>query len=210
MARKYLEIVCTPDVLAAQERHYGRARHVAAAAAEVDPLGPAEREFIAARDSFYLASTGQSGWPYVQHRGGTTGFLRVLGPTTIAFADYTGNRQLITTGNVAGCDRVSLFLMDYAHRRRLKLLGHARIEDARERPDLVAAVAEPSEQDQVERVVVVELVSFDWNCPKYITPRFSAAEVAEIVAPLQREIAELRAQLRHAAAGQPEQEKDHV
>jgi len=209
MARKYLEILCTRDVLAAQERHYGRARHVAAAT-EVDPLGPTESEFIAARDSFYLASVGQSGWPYLQHRGGTTGFLRVLGPTTIAFADYTGNRQLITTGNVAGCDRVSLFLMDYAHRRRLKLLGHARIEDARERPDLVAVVTEPTEQDQAERVVVVELVSYDWNCPKYITPRFSAAEVAERVAPLQREIAELRAQLRHAAAGQPEQEKDHV
>ena len=144
MARKYLEILCTPDVLAAQERHYGRARPVAAAAAEVDPLGTAERDFIAARDSFYLASIGQSGWPYVQHRGGATGFLRVLGPTTIAFADYTGNRQLITTGNVAGSDRVSLFLMDYAHRRRLKLLGHARIEDVRERPDLVAVVAEPS------------------------------------------------------------------
>ncbi|HET9062398.1 MAG TPA: pyridoxamine 5'-phosphate oxidase family protein, partial [Candidatus Binatia bacterium] len=143
MASKYLEILCTPDVLAAQERHYGRSRNVAAAAAEVDPLGPAERDFIAARDSFYLASIGQSGWPYVQHRGGTTGFLRVLGPTTIAFADYAGNRQLITTGNVAGSDRVSLFLMDYAHRRRLKLLGHARIEDVRERPDLVAVVAEP-------------------------------------------------------------------
>jgi hypothetical protein len=92
----------------------------------------------------------------------------------------------------------------------LKLLGHARIEDVRERPDLAAVVAEPTEQDQIERVVVVELVSYDWNCPKYITPRFSAAEVADMVVPLQREIAELRAQLQHTAAGRPGQEKDHV
>jgi uncharacterized protein len=209
MARKYLEILGTPDVLAAQERSYGRARPIVAAV-EVDPLGPAERDFIAARDSFYVASMSQSGWPYLQHRGGPAGFLRVLGPTTVAFADYTGNHQLITTGNVAGSDRVSLFLMDYPHRRRLKILGHARIEDAHGCTDLVGLVAESAGKALVERIVVIEIVSFDWNCPKYITPRFTEAQVGEIIAPLQREIAELRAQLNHARAALSEQETKHV
>ena len=209
MGRKYLEILGTPDVLAAQERNYGRARPIVSAV-EVDPLGPAERNFIAARDSFYVATVGQSGWPYLQHRGGPAGFLRVLGPTTVAFADYAGNRQLITTGNLAGSDRVSLFLMDYQHRRRLKILGRARIKETRGGTDRVGPTDEPAERALVERIVVIEIVSFDWNCPKHITPRFTEAQVGEMIAPLQREIAELRAQLQHARAAQSEQETKHV
>ena len=138
----------------------------------------------------------ESGWPYVQHRGGQPGFLHVVNPTTLAFADYKGNRQMLSTGNVAVNDRVCLFLMDYPQRTRLKILGHARVEDARQHPELVAKFAAPDVQRIVERVFFIDVVSFDWNCPKYITPRYTAAEVEEAVAPLRQRIAELEAQLK--------------
>lgn len=206
MARNFLATFSTPAVLRAQDQYYGRARPVAAAGN--DPLGPTEVQFIAARDSFYMATVSETGWPYVQHRGGPPGFLRVLGPTTLAFADYEGNHQMVTTGNLAGDNRVCLFLMDYAHRRRLKVLGHARVVEARKRPDLVAELP-ASPQASVERVVTVEVVSFDWNCPQHITPRFSAAEVAAVVDPLRRQITELRAQLAGTRIAGARTEADH-
>ena len=209
MARKFLETLSTPAVLRAQEQYYGRSRPIAASA-DHDPLGPAEAAFIAARDSFYMATVSESGWPYVQHRGGPPGFLRLLGPTTLAFADYEGNHQMVSTGNLAADDRVALFLMDYPHRRRLKLLGHARAVDARERPDLVAQLGTANADARVERVMVIEVVSFDWNCPQHITPRFSEDEVAAIVEPLQRQIAALRQQLAGATTGPARKETDHV
>jgi len=186
----------TPAVLAAQEHYYGRSV-MATAAVERDPLTEEEREFIAARDSFYLATVTETGWPYVQHRGGKPGFLRVLGPTTLAFADFSGNRQLLSTGNLAANNRVALFLMDYPQRTRLKILGHARIEDARQHPDLVRELAEPDVHRIVERLFFIEVVSFDWNCPKYITPRFTVEEIEEMAAPLKARIAEMEAQLKH-------------
>jgi len=166
-----------------------------------EPLGQHEREFIAARDSFYLATVTESGWPYVQHRGGPRGFLRVLGPTTLAFADYTGNRQLLSTGSVAASGRVALFLMDYPNQSRLKLLGHARSVPAAADPVLVEQVAAPAQRSLVERVFIIEMVAFDWNCPKYITPRFTADEIEDLVAPHTHRIAELEAQLAKRPAG---------
>jgi predicted pyridoxine 5'-phosphate oxidase superfamily flavin-nucleotide-binding protein len=140
---------------------------------EREALGPDELAFIAARDSFYMATVSADGWPYIQHRGGPRGFLRALDAHTLGFADLKGNRQLITTGNLAANDRVSLFLMDYAHRARLKLLGHARaIEDAA----LADALAPAALRKRVERVMLIDVVAFDWNCPAYITPRFAADE----------------------------------
>ena len=139
------------------------------------------------------------GWPYVQHRGGQPGFLRVLSPTALAFADYNGNRQLLSTGNLAANDRVTLFLMDYPQRTRLKILGHARVEDARQHPELVAQLAEPEVQRLVERLFLIEVVSFDWNCQKYITPRYTAGEIQELVAPLKQRIAELETKLKDKA-----------
>ena len=121
--------------------------------------------------------------------------LRVIDERTLAFADYKGNRQLLSTGNVSVNDRVALFLMDYKNRERLKILGHARVEDARAHPELVAQLADPKMQSAVERLVFIDVVSFDWNCPKYITPRYSAEEVNELVGPLKARIAELEAQL---------------
>ena len=194
MTAKYLDLTFTDAVCRAQEQYYGRAGKIVGAS-ERDPLGQAEAEFIAARDSFYLGSVSEGGWPYIQHRGGPQGFLRVINETTLAFADYKGNRQLLTTGNVSVNDRVALFLMDYKNRERLKILGHARVEDAREHPELVTQITDPKMRSAVERLVFIDVVSFDWNCPKYITPRYSAEEVEEYVGPLKRRIAELEARL---------------
>ena len=194
MATRYLDLTFTGAVCRAQTQYYGSAGKIIGAP-ERDPLSQAEAEFIAARDSFYVGSISESGWPYIQHRGGPHGFLRVINETTLAFADYKGNRQLLTTGNVSVNDRVALFLMDYKNRERLKILGHARIEDARAHLELVAQLADPKMRPSVERVVFIDVVSFDWNCPKHITPRYSAEEVEELAGPLKRRIAELEAQL---------------
>jgi hypothetical protein len=199
MATKYLDLTFTDAVCRAQKQYYGSAGKIADAS-ERDPLGPAEAEFIAARDSFYLGTISETGWPYIQHRGGPQGFLRVIDQTTLAFADYRGNRQLLSTGNLSVNDRVALFLMDYKNRERLKVLGHARIEDARTRPELVTQVAHPGTRSHVERVVLIDVVSFDWNCPKHITPRYSVAEIEELVHPLKARIAELEAELRAVKA----------
>ena len=199
MAAKYFDLTMTPAVLAAQDRFTGR-RYRLPSAGERDQLGPDEMAFIAARDSFYLGTVSETGWPYIQHRGGRPGFLRVTGPNSLAFADYTGNRQMLTTGNLAVSDRVSLFLMDYPNRERLKILGHARVEDARARPELANEFAEPGDRSLVERIVFIDVVAFDWNCPKYITPRYTGAQVQAAMDPLLRRIAELEAQLQQTTS----------
>ncbi|MCS6291752.1 MAG: pyridoxamine 5'-phosphate oxidase family protein [Nitrospira sp.] len=194
MATKYLDLMFTDAVRRAQTQYYGQAGRIVGAP-DRDLLGQAEVEFIATRDSFYVGSISESGWPYVQHRGGPAGFLRVINETTLVFADYKGNRQLLTTGNLLVNDRMALFLMDYKNRERLKILGHARIEDARAHPELTEQVADVKMRASVERLVFIDVVSFDWNCPKYITPRYSAEEVEELTGPLRRRIAELEAEL---------------
>jgi uncharacterized protein len=194
MAGRYREVLFTPAVLGAQQHYYGRTTTLPPQAPR-DPLGPDETAFIAARDSFYLATVTETGWPYVQHRGGPKGFLRVLDSSRLAFADYAGNRQLITTGNLQGDGRVSLFLMDYPRRERLKIIGYGRVEDAREHPGLVEQLADPAERRQTERLFFIDVVSFDWNCPKYITPRFTAEEVETVVSGLKTRIRELEARL---------------
>ena len=195
MAEKYLELLVTPSVAEAQKHYFGHAMSLPGTAPN-DQLTGDEQGFIAARDSFYIATVSENGWPYIQHRGGKPGFLRVTSPSTLAFADYRGNRQMLSTGNLAVSNRVSLFLMDYPQRTRLKILGHARVADARDYPELVAQLAEPEVRRIVERLFLIDVVSFDWNCPKYITPRYTAAEVEEAVAPLRRRIAELELQLK--------------
>ena len=140
MANRFLETLVTPAVRRAQMHYYGKERP-RLDAPERDPLGDDERAFIDARDSFYLATVSENGWPYVQHRGGARGFLRVVDPTLLGFADYRGNRQLLSTGNLAVNDRVTLFLMDYPNRTRLKIIGHARVEDAKEHAERFATLA---------------------------------------------------------------------
>jgi predicted pyridoxine 5'-phosphate oxidase superfamily flavin-nucleotide-binding protein len=195
MAANFLKHAVTDSVRKAQEHYFGRSQTFADAP-ERDALTEDERAFIETRDSFYMATLSENGWPYIQHRGGRPGFLRVVDPQTLAFADYRGNRQTLSTGNVAANNRVSLFLMDYPQRARLKILGHARVEDAREHRELVEQLAEPDVQSIVERLFFIDVVSFDWNCPKYITPRYTAEEVQEVVTPLKARIAELEAKLK--------------
>lgn len=197
MGSHFLHLATTPAVRSAQERYYGRGQVVAPAAA--DRLGEVERGFIAARDSFYLATVTESGWPYVQHRGGPAGFLQVLEPNVIGFADVRGNRQLLSTGNVAANDRVALFLMDYPQRARLKILGHARVIAAADDPDLAARLRVAG-MAPAERLVRIEVVAFDWNCPKFITPRYTRAEVEDVVVPLKNRIAELESKLAAASS----------
>jgi predicted pyridoxine 5'-phosphate oxidase superfamily flavin-nucleotide-binding protein len=195
MAPKFIDLTFTDSVREAQRHYYGASQRMEGAP-ERDALTEDEAGFIQSRDSFYMATVTETGWPYIQHRGGKRGFLRVITPTSLAFADYKGNRQLISTGNLAASGRVAMFLMDYPQRTRLKILGHARVEDARQHPELVAQLAEPEVRRIVERLFFIEIVSFDWNCPQYITPRFTADEIARTVAPLKQRIAELEAQMK--------------
>ncbi|HEY8566916.1 MAG TPA: pyridoxamine 5'-phosphate oxidase family protein [Beijerinckiaceae bacterium] len=201
MLHRWLEIASTPAVKAARER-YGSAAQYARLDGTQGPDGPvrnerlteAEAGFIAGRDGFYLASVSETGWPYVQYRGGPAGFLRILDETSLGFADFRGNRQYVTTGNVAGNDRVSLFLMDYAHQRRLKIFGRLRVVDAADDPELAAALAVPDYPARVERAVLITVEAFDWNCPQHITPRFTQGEIEGALAPVREELAALRAE----------------
>jgi predicted pyridoxine 5'-phosphate oxidase superfamily flavin-nucleotide-binding protein len=159
-----------------------------------DRFTPHETAFIAQRDSFYMATVSQTGWPYVQHRGGATGFLKVVDDRTLAFADYRGNRQYISLGNLGADDRVALILMDYAGRARLKIYGHLRSVALDADPALAALVAMPGGKARPERILVLRLAAFDWNCPQHITPRFTEAEVAGAVAPLRERLGVLEAE----------------
>lgn len=190
MALKFLSVLTTPQVTSAQVDYYGRAPSLPEAP-ERDALGDDERRFIASRDSFYLATVSESGWPYIQHRGGPAGFLHVLDSHRLGFADFRGNRQMLSTGNLATNDRVALFLMDYPRRERLKILGRARVLDAREHPDLKAQLAPTAMAAKVERLVLIDVVGFDWNCSQHITPRYTAEQVDALVAPLHARIRDL-------------------
>jgi predicted pyridoxine 5'-phosphate oxidase superfamily flavin-nucleotide-binding protein len=197
MADRYMHEVLTPAVLEAQQKYYGQRYSTDDEAPSSEALRDQEVEMIESRDSFYMATVTENDWPYVQHRGGPVGFLKVLGPKEIAFVDYRGNRQLISAGSLAKRDRVSLFLIDYPSRTRLKMLGHATVLDANEHPDLAKKLEpEGGHGAKPERIFRIETLSYDWNCPKFITPRFTAGQVQEAVTPLQDRIVELEAQLK--------------
>lgn len=205
MGRHFAEIAFTPAVQAEQTRIGSRRAYERMAREGQDDgrIGPDEAGFIATRDSFYMASVSETGWPYLQHRGGPPGFLRVLSPTRIGFADLGGNRQHVSVGNLAGDDRVALFLIDYAARQRLKILGHARVVREGEDAALVAGLAPPGLEDRAERAILIDVAGFEWNCPQHITPRYTAAELAPLVARLEAAEAEI-ARLRAALHAGPE------
>jgi predicted pyridoxine 5'-phosphate oxidase superfamily flavin-nucleotide-binding protein len=195
MAYGFLDIAGTPSVKAAQtgngsaglwENFKGHR--------DFSRFTAAEMQFIAARDSFYMASVSETGWPYVQHRGGPAGFLRVIDDKTLAFADYRGNRQYISLGNVAANDRVALFLMDYPNRRRLKIYARIEAKDLSADPALTEKLVTPGYKAKPERAFVLHLEAFDWNCPQHITQRFTEAEIDSALAPIRGHIAQLEAE----------------
>ena len=199
MSKHYGAIAFTDAVRGVQRSHgsnafYDRKRVQGTATPGIDPLTEDEKDYLAERDNFYLASVSDTGWPYVQYRGGPAGFVRVVDDHTIGWADFRGNLQYISTGNLTSNDRVAIIALDYLHRRRLKIFGHARIVTLAEDPTLVATFADPAYDAEVERAVLVTVEAFDWNCPQHITPRFTVAELEPHLAPLRQELEALRAE----------------
>lgn len=178
MSRHFAEIAYTGSVRAAQRRYNGHELASAARGELAAELGPREREHIAARDSFYLATVSETGWPHVQHRGGPAGFLKVLAPGTLGFPDYPGNRQYVSVGNLGHDERVAIILTDYPNRRRLKILGRVQVIDlGAAASELLAAVLPPCTGVPVERILLIQVAAFDWNCSQHIIPRYSEAEL---------------------------------
>ena len=194
MSDSLLDILSTPSVKAAQAANGSEAPHSSLRGEFGSNVFTAtEVAFIAARDSFYMATVAENGWPYLQHRGGPRGFLRVLDEKTFGFADFRGNRQYISLGNLGADNRVALFLMDYPNRRRLKILARARAEvrGVTDDPELAARLATPGYKGKAERALLFHLEAFDWNCPQHITPRFTESELAEALEPVRKRIASL-------------------
>jgi predicted pyridoxine 5'-phosphate oxidase superfamily flavin-nucleotide-binding protein len=206
MSYKFLEMARTLGVIAAEERN-GSAKFFQnfKGHRDFDRLSGNEREFLAARDSFYMATISESGWPYVQHRGGPKGFLKVLDEKTMGFADFRGNLQYISLGNIATRDKTSLFFMDYPNRTRLKMFVHTEERSLDDDPALSAALTLPGYKAKVERALIFHLEAFDWNCPQHITPRYTKEELQPVfdsmesqLRQLQSENRQLRSQLKAA------------
>lgn len=196
MARSFAEIAFTPAVRAFQTRMGSRIHYAALDTADGRGTHLTEREasFIAERDGFFQATVGETGWPYVQFRGGPAGFLKVLDPRTIGYADFRGNVQYISSGNLSHDGRVALILMDYAQRRRLKIWGRARLVDAHADAALIERLESRAYRAHIERAVVIDIEAFDWNCPQHITPRFTEAEIEAIMVTRRDELVRLRAE----------------
>lgn len=198
MARNYRTTLFNDDVQRLQEIHGSRASYAkldAGADGAPDLLTAKEIDYIALRDSFYMASVTADGWPYMQHRGGPAGFLRHIEGNRIGFADYRGNKQYISTANLMRDDRVSLFLMDYPNRERLKLLGHARSIEREDDPELVAALMPDGYRAVPERAFLIDVIGWEWNCSQHIAPRFTEAEIAAAIKPMAAELNQLRAEI---------------
>jgi len=202
MPRRFAEIAFTPSVKAVQSRNGTRAANEKFEQADDprDTLTAREAEFIAGRDSFYMATVAENGWPYVQHRGGPAGFLRVLDEKTIGFADFRGNMQYLSVGNVEADGRVSLILVDYPNRRRLKLWGRARVVEAEREPELLARLEDPAYRARVERGMLVTVEAIEWNCPQHITPRYTEAELAGALGLMRARLTELEEENRRLRA----------
>lgn len=197
MSRAFADITFTPSVLAAQEQQGsadGYANFLDPDVDSRDRIGIAEVQFISARDGFYQATISSSGWPYVQFRGGPIGFIKVLDDRTIAYADFRGNRQYLSVGNLADNDRISLILMDYPNRRRLKIWGRAKLVDAKTDPSLMAKLQDPNYRALPERAVVITVEAFDWNCPQHIPQRLTLEELEMQLKPVRDELAVLKSE----------------
>ena len=198
MSHKFFDLTFTPSVKQAQE-HYGtRNNYAKYESGEPDffGLGEEEIEYIAERDSFYLATVGETGQPYVQFRGGLPGFIKVLDAQTLGYDDFRGNLQYISTGNLSVNNRVALILMDYPNQRRLKILARAEIKDAKDAPELTEQLKVPNYKARIERTVILHVEAFDWNCPQHITPRYTIKEIKQMSQPLYEHIEKLEAEIK--------------
>jgi len=189
------DIAFTPAVKQIQEEKGSRAGYakMAERGGWRSTVDDALAAFIGARDSFYFGTASAAGRPYIQHRGGPPGFLRVLDDTTLAFADFAGNRQYISMGNLAENDQAYLFLMDYPNRQRIKIWGRAEVVE--DDPELLRRLVEPSYRARPMRVIKFHVEAWDTNCPQHIKPRFTEEELAPIIGKLQARIVELEAQI---------------
>ena len=195
MAYKFLDMLTTDAVIDAQTDNDAREQWADFKGdRKFDHFDERAAAFIAARDSFYMASVSENGWPYVQHRGGPAGFLKVLDDTTLGFADFRGNRQYISLGNTRADDRVALFMVDYPRRKRLKLLGHLKAHALDADPELTRRIVDSDYVGQPERIMTIDLEAYDWNCPQHIIPRYTKEMVDAAAMPLQEEIARLQAE----------------
>ena len=197
MSRAFADIAFTESVKLAQQR-YGSREHnkrFEMAPDKRNTLTAIDAEFIRSRDGFYQASVSENGWPYVQHRGGAIGFLKVLDERTLGYADFRGNRQYLSVGNINADERVCLFLMDYANRHRLKIWARAEVIHEHENPELFQRVVDIETSALVERAFIIHIEALEWNCSKHITQRFSEAEIKEVLMPLITENEQLKARL---------------
>jgi len=206
MPYHFLEVAVTPSVRAAQAEMGVDQIWLGSDSRPSETLTDGEIAFIASRDSFYMASVSETGWPYVQHRGGNVGFLKVIDQRTMAFADYRGNRQYISAGNLAANERACLFLMDYVRRARLKIYAYVERLALDADQELTELVSDPTYKGRAERIFKLRLEAFDWNCPQHIIPRYTEQQVEQAVAPLRERLQRLEtenATLR-ARLGSPE------
>lgn len=197
MSHKFYDLTFTPGVKAAQE-HYGTRRNYARFEGDEPDfhgLSDAESDFIAARDGFYMATVGEDGQPYIQFRGGPAGFLKVLDNQTLGYADFRGNLQYISVGNLATNDKAALFLMDYASQSRLKILVRVEVRDAADAPEIIEKLTMPGYKAKIERAMILHVEAFDWNCPQHITPRYTIEEIRTITAPMQEHIEKLEQEI---------------
>lgn len=195
MPRAFAEIAFTPGVLAEQARQGTAESYATFLGDEAEPrdsLGPSEASFIAQRDGFYQATVAENGWPYVQFRGGPIGFLKVLDDRTVAYADFRGNRQYLSVGNLKADDRLALILVDYPNRRRLKIWGRAKIVERGDDPALIARLHDPDYRAKPERAVVITVEAFDWNCPQHLPQRYTLEELEPALAQVRAELQALR------------------
>jgi uncharacterized protein len=197
MTDRYLEIATSDAVKDLQERWGSRSAYARFESGPLtsNQLGPEEIAFIEATDSFFLASLNESGWPYIQHRGGPPGFLKVLENNRLGFPDFKGNRQYLSFGNIQKNPRVSLFLIDYPARARLKIFGNAKLVEGDSVPEALREIENEPGAAPIERGVIIQVEAFHWNCPKYIVPRFTEAQVRTVIDPLVKRIKDLEAEL---------------
>jgi hypothetical protein len=194
MGRRFAELAFTPLVKEQQKQHGSRHLYERMEQSNDpgDSLGAYERAFIEASDGFYMASVTETGWPYIQYRGGLKGFLHILDDRTLGFADLRGNKQYISVGNLQHEDRVALFFMDYPHQTRLKLLGRAKVhEGTAEARKLIDQLRMPNEKTPAERAMLIHVEGFDWNCPQHITPRYTEEELVKALEPMRQRIEKL-------------------